>query len=75
MTRDWLLTPEGSTPQYGMDELRNEALYAKDPLNIVNRFMCCPEGVGLLHPYWERRLCALAEFIVERPRARRSAGA
>lgn len=52
--------------QPGLDRLR-ESLLSNDPLDIVNAFIKIPldyEG-DMLPDYWEHRICALAELIVE----------
>jgi len=43
------------------------ALASKDALDIVNAFMVRPPEVEEIMPeYWEHRLCALAEMIVDK---------
>lgn len=57
--------------QPGLERLR-ESLSSRDPLDIVNAFICTPAiDMPMLPDYWEHRICALAELIAEKNCKRR----
>jgi hypothetical protein len=66
------------TNQVGFVELTVAIATATDPLEIVNAFFRYPPGVDgfPFNPYWEKRVCAMAELIAagnRKPKSRRKA--
>ena len=53
-------------PQAGIDRLKVAVEQATDPIDIVNAFYCTPSlDIPHPHPYWERRVCAISQMIVD----------
>jgi hypothetical protein len=58
---------EGPPKQVCLDELKqsiHKVIEGGDPLDFVNAFFCRPEKEpGLPTAYWQKRICAVAEFL------------
>ncbi len=49
--------------QPNLKALADAVKYSRDPLDIVNAFVCQPPEVAPLGLYWEHRLCCLAAMV------------